>query len=274
LKTKNCGMSTRKLLAYLEAPAQHPEIEAHLKTCPSCKKKLARLSQVALSQQADRLTCNQCQARLPDYMQAQVEGQDLAKFFEVRDHLSLCPHCQRYYQELLKIDHLILSGDLPQPASYAPPDLSFLKRPSVPERLGEIIRRGAYWVQGQTRTLVVDMGTFLQVLNRQPVPALATRGEDHEPAKTLYQIVLGAENLDDLDVEVTVYRQPDGSGVARVVVHVSVPSRLLNGFAGNQVQMKARGTTRATLTDEDGRAIFENVPLDELKEATFEIIPA
>jgi hypothetical protein len=136
------------------------------------------------------------------------------------------------------------------------------------------MRRGAYWVQSQTRALVVDMGAFLQVLSQQPAPALATRGEDHEPAKTLYQIVIGPENLNDLDVRVTVYQQPDGSGVARVVVHVCVPSRLLAGFAGNQVQMKARGTTRAALTDEDGRAIFDNVPLDELKEATFEIIPA
>ena len=268
-------MSVKQLLAYLEAPAQHPEIKAHLKTCPPCKRKLARLSRVALSQQADRVTCGQCQTELPDYVQAQVEGLDLAKLFpEVKNHLSLCPHCQRYYQELLDIDGLILSDSLPHPASYSLPNLSFLNRPSIPERLGEIIRRGAYWVQGQTRTLVVDIGTFLQVLSQQPALALATRGENHEPAKTLYQIVLGPENLDDLDVEVTVYQQPDGSGVARVVVHVSVPSRLLDGFAGNQVQMKARGTTRAALTDEDGRAIFENVPLDELKEATFAITPA
>jgi hypothetical protein len=143
----------------------------------------------------------------------------------------------------------------------------------VPERFGETIRRGAYWAQSQARDLVVDMRAFFQALARQPSPALAVRGEEYELKEVLYQIALGPEDLDDLDVEVTVYRQPEEPEVSRVVVHVRVPSRLLAGFAGSQVQMRTGETTRVARTDDDGRAVFENVPLADLQEATFTIIP-
>lgn len=274
LKTRDCEMSTRQLLTYLEAPTQHPATGAHLEICPLCRRRLVRLSQAVLSQQTDRLTCDQCQARLPDYVQAQIEGRDPARLSpEVRDHLALCPHCQRLYRDLLEIDDLILTGGLPEPTTYSPPDLSFLKRLRVPERFGEITRRGAYWAQSRARALVVDMGTFFQALGRQPAPALAVRGEEYEPGEMLYQIALGPENLDDLDVEVTVYRRPEKPEVTRVMVHVRVPSRLLAGFAGSQVQMKTGETTQAARTDDDGLAVFEDVPLADLEEVTFTIIP-
>ena len=267
-------MDADQLLAYLQAPAQYPEVEVHLERCILCRRKLARLSQTVLSQQTDRLTCNQCQAGLPDYVQAQIEGRDPGRLFpEVRNHLALCPYCQYCYRELLKIDELILTGSLPEPTAYSPPDLSFLKRLSVPAMFGELIRRGAYWAQNRARALVVDMGTFFQTPGRQPALALAVRGEEYETREMLYQITLGPEDLDDLDVEVTVYRQLEKPEVARVEVHVRVPSRLLDGFAGSQVQMKTEEITRAVRTDDDGRAVFEKVPLVDLKEATFTIIP-
>lgn len=274
MKTDQCEMNTSQLLAYLEAPTRHPTTEAHLETCPSCRRKLGRLSQAVLSQRTDRLTCAECQVSLPDYVQAQVEGRDPAGLYPgVRDHLALCPHCQRLYRDLLEFDELISIGGLPELATYSPSDLSFLKRMRVPERLGEIVRRGAYWAQGQARGLVVDMRAFFQVLGRQPSPALAVRGEEYELKDVLYQIALGPENLDDLDVDVTVYRRLERPEVARVVIHVRVPSQLLTGFAGGQVQMKTEEMTRATQTDDDGLAIFEDVPLADLKEATFTIIP-
>lgn len=267
-------MEADQLLAYLQSPAQYPEVEAHLKRCPLCQRKLMRLSQAVLSQQTDRLTCGQCQAGLPEYVQAQLEGEDPAGLLpEVGNHLALCPHCQRLYQDLLETDELIRTGSLPELAVYSPPDLSFLKRLRVPESFGELIRRGAYWAQSRARALMVDMRSFLQALDRQPAWALAVRGELYELGEVLYQIALGPESLDDLDVEVTVYRQLERPEVVKVVVHVRVPSRLLTGFAGSQVQMRIGEMTRAVRTDDDGLAVFENVPLAELKEATFEIVP-
>ena len=274
MKTTDCVMNTRQLLLYLEAPSQHPAIETHLRTCRSCRKKLARLSQAAQTQQSDGMTCGQCQAQLPDYAQAQIEGRDFAQLFiEAHNHLALCPHCQRLYQQLLEIDDLLSAGGLPEPATYSPPDLSFLRRSSAPERLGDIIRRGAYWTQSRTRTLIVDMQAFVS-LGRQPTLAPAIRGEEHKPDEMVYQIILGPEKLDDLDVEVTVHRQPDRPGAARVVIYVRVPSRLSAGFTGSQVEMKTGETTRTVRTDDDGRAVFEDVLLDDLKATTFEITPA
>ncbi|MBL7182907.1 MAG: hypothetical protein ISS50_00490 [Anaerolineae bacterium] len=275
MKTRDCAMDAGRLLAYLQTPAQCPEVAAHLEKCPLCRRQLARLSQAVLSAQTDGLTCGRCQARLPEYVQAQFEGEDPARLFpEVWDHMALCPHCQRLYQDLLEIDELIMTSSLPEPAAYSPPDLSFLKRLRVPERFGEIIRRGAYWAQSGARALLVDMEAFFQVPDRQPAWALAVRGEKDELKEVVYQIALGPESLHDLDVEVTVYRQLERPEVVRVMIHVRVPSRLLEGFAGSQVQMRIGDMTRAARTDEDGKAVFENVPLAELKEAIFEIIPA
>ena len=282
MRNTDCEINTDQLIAYLEAPTQYPEVEAHLETCPSCQQKLARLSQAVLSQHPDNLTCSECQARLPDYVQAQVEGEDPTRLFpDVRDHLLLCPHCQRLHQELSEIDDLILSGDLPKPAVYHPPDLSFLQRLQPPAGLGEILRRGAYWAQVRKRALFVDMGAFtsaalstsFQALGRQPTLASETRRDAYKAEDILYQFTLGQEDLDDLVVEVTVHRQLEQPQVAKVVIQVRVPSLFLVGFSGSQVQMKSGETTRTARTGDDGLAVFENVPLAELKEAIFTIIP-
>jgi hypothetical protein len=275
MKAKNCRINTGQLLAYLTAPTQHQEVEVHLETCPACRQKLARLSQAVLSEKADHLTCGQCEANLPDYVQAEAEGEDPATLFpEVREHLALCPHCQRSYQQLLEIHALVMTGDLAEPVVYSLPDISFLKRLEVPDALGKIARRGAYWVQSQAQALFVDMGAFFQVHERQPALAVAVRGESRELKETLYQIALGPESLENLDVEITIYREPDRAEVARVVVQVCTLDRLVAGFEGSQVQMRVGGVTRTAKTDEDGKAVFEGVPLADVKEATFEIVPA
>ena len=229
--TRDCEIGTGQLLAFLQAPAQHPAVEAHLETCPSCRQKLARLSQAVQSPYTDRLTCSRCQVELPDYVQAQMEGRDPAELFpEVRDHLTFCPHCQRLHQELVEMGELISTGDRPEPIAYAPPDLSFLRGLQAPEPFGEIVRRGAYWAQNQAQALLVDVGALLQAPARPFAPALATRREETGFSNVIYQIALGPESLENLDVEVTVYRHPEKPGVARVVVHVRVPDRLLAGF--------------------------------------------
>jgi hypothetical protein len=169
---------------------------------------------------------------------------------------------------------LIPTGNLPEQIAYEPPDLSFLKGLQAPEQFGEIVRRGAYWAQNRARALLVDVGSLLQTPGRPFYPAMAARRAEAEFTNVVYQIALGPETLENLDVEVTVYRHPEKPGVARVVVYVRVPDRLLAGFAGSQVQIKTGETTQMARTDDDGRAIFEDVPLSDLREATFEIIPS
>jgi hypothetical protein len=115
---------------------------------------------------------------------------------------------------------------------------------------------------------------LLQAPERQYAPALAVRSGEVEPTKVIYQIALGPENLDNLDVEVTVYQHPEKQEMAKVVIYVRVPGRLLAGFAGSRVQMITGEETRVTQTLDDGRAVFEDVPLADLQEAAFEIIPS
>jgi hypothetical protein len=283
-------MNSEQLLTYLAAPAQHPAVEAHLATCAVCRGKLTRLAGAVLASPADRLTCDQCQARLPEYVQAQVEGRAPAALFpEVAGHLARCPRCRRLQRELLAIGELTLAGDLPRPAAHRPADLSFLRRPAAPARFGEIVRRGAFWVQDRAQGLFLDLSAFLQALGPRPalapafapVPAVRPRpvetwrdwSRGYESEDVVYQITLGQEELEDLTVEVVVYRRPERPEVARVVIQVAVPSRLLAGFAGSQVQMKTDATTRIARTDDDGLTVFEDVPLADLHAATFTITP-
>jgi hypothetical protein len=221
LQTSECGIGARELLAFLETPAQQPEMRAHLQTCPSCQEKLARL-----------------------------------------------------YRDLVETEESIPTDSVLRRSGYKPPDLSFLTRVRVPDKFGEIVRRGAYWVQSRARSCIIDLGALLQAPERQVAPALAIRSEEHPPANVLYQIALGPDNLDNLDVEVTVYRHPQKPEMAKVVIYVRVPGRLLAGFAGSRVQMKTRDETVVTHTLDDGRAVFEDVPLVDLREAAFEIVPA
>lgn len=277
----SCKMSAGHLLAYLDAPAQHPAVEAHLATCPVCRGKLARLAATVLVPQTDQLPCDECEARLPEYVQAQVEGRDPAVLFpEVASHLAGCSRCRRLSNELLAIGDLVGRGDLPRAVSRRPPDLSFLPRAAsprgrlaVPDRFREIVRRGAWWAQDQVQGLFLDLAAFSQPLSLQPAPAWVARGEGTESEGIVYQVALGPESLEDLDVEVTVYHRADQPGVARVVVRVIVPSRLVAGFAGSQIEMKAGQLTRSTRTDDDGLAVFEEVPLADLHAATFTITP-
>lgn len=268
----DCGVRADQLLAYLQAPAQHPTIEQHLLACPTCRQRLARLAQAVLAPQVAPITHQECETWLPEYVQTQLAGGDPQRSFpQVAAHLVHCPRCQRTYRDMLAMSKLALSGALPQPVGYHRPDLSFLRPAPGSEDFSDIVRRGGHWLQDRLQGLVIDLGALGRASGWQLAPAgvAATRSLDQR--EVMYQIELGPETLDDLDVEVTVYRQ--GEDVARVMVVVRAPGRLVEGFAGSQVQMQAGAKAQTKLTDEDGLAVFDDVPLAELQEARFTIAP-
>jgi len=214
------------------------------------------------------LTCDMTTERLLTYLAAPEEDAT------TRAHLATCPTCRGKLARL--------AAEVLAPVPYRPPDLAFLRGPAVPEWFGEIVRRGVGWAQDQAGRVCVDLGMFFRTPAFQPAFAPArgmrrtdrrTRREERPPATEPYEFTLGAEELGNLELRVTVYRHPDRLETAKVVVYVKVKNRLATSFAGSQVEMKTGETTRSARTDGDGRAVFEEIPLAEAQEATFTVIP-
>ncbi len=209
----------------------------------------------------DTLTCDMTTERLLTYLAAPADNPALG------EHLATCPTC---CGKLARLASEVLA-----PVAYRPPDLSFLRGPAVPDWFGTIVRRGVWWAQDQAQRVFVDLGAFSRPPTLQP--ALVRSRAPHVIPQTTdeeYEFTLGAEELDGLELNVIVHRHPDRPETARVVVRVTVRGRLEGGFAGSQVEMKTGELTRSARTDDTGLAVFEEVSLGEVQEATFTVIPA
>jgi len=75
----------------------------------------------------DSLACSECRTWLPAYVDAEIGGLSSdASCLPVKRHLLLCPGCVAAYLELLDLSLAAAHGNLPRPAHYPEPDLSFL----------------------------------------------------------------------------------------------------------------------------------------------------
>jgi hypothetical protein len=78
----------------------------------------------------DDLACEECQAWLPTYVDAEMGGLPVGtEYPEVKRHLDLCPICMAEYLELLGLAMEAEAGMLPTPLEFGQPDLSFLPMP-------------------------------------------------------------------------------------------------------------------------------------------------
>jgi hypothetical protein len=75
----------------------------------------------------DGLACDECQAWLPAYVDAEVGGiSGYPRYLAVKRHLLLCSDCAAAYLELLDLALAEEQGRIPRPTYYPEPDLSFL----------------------------------------------------------------------------------------------------------------------------------------------------
>ncbi|HID62873.1 MAG TPA: hypothetical protein EYP49_09080 [Anaerolineae bacterium] len=73
------------------------------------------------------MACDECQARLPAYVDAEIGGIfGHPRSLLVQRHLLLCFGCAAAYLELLDLALAEDQGRIPQPTHYPEPDLSFL----------------------------------------------------------------------------------------------------------------------------------------------------
>lgn len=126
----------------------------------SSKAAVARLSRKRLKDQIDRLTdhpsglvdlgyalvgpgspadeqvCDACQASLPEYIEAELNGEPVRRQFpDVARHLDLCPRCGETYVDLLELALATEAATLPILAEKPAFDLSFLPSLKPAEQL-------------------------------------------------------------------------------------------------------------------------------------------
>jgi len=73
------------------------------------------------------MTCDECCAQLPAYVDAEVGGLAAGQSYpEVKRHLDLCSECAAEYLDMLKLALAEDAGELPIPGGFPAPDLAFL----------------------------------------------------------------------------------------------------------------------------------------------------
>lgn len=83
------------------------------------------------------MSCDECQAWLPTYVDAEIGGLAVGQLYpDVKRHLDLCPVCEAEYLEMLELALAEDAGELPVPERFPVPDLAFL----LPLSLSDYVR--------------------------------------------------------------------------------------------------------------------------------------
>jgi hypothetical protein len=88
------------------------------------------------------MTCEECQAQLPSYVDVEIGGLPVGQLYpQVKRHLDLCAECQAEYLEMLELALVEDAGELPVPRMIPIPDLGFLPPLSFVETARETVTR-------------------------------------------------------------------------------------------------------------------------------------
>lgn len=230
--------------------------------------RLQQLGRALQSQIEDPLTCDQCQALLPDYGTA--ENADAPppstniRWAAVRHHLALCPYCTAAYQQM---NEWLTAGNqdaIPGAATYPAFDLSFLEA-SAPAAapftwpfalLEKRRQQGVQWLH--------EAASGLYLLFT-PAPALAGAGwavKSGADDTLLARTVLGEDEYPGWEIEATVFAT--SADHCRVEVSLYAFAPLPDNLSGIVVTLHDGVTDRFALTDANGLAEFAAVPRERI----------
>lgn len=272
METVHCHMAIERLLTYLDQPDPHKtELNAalrHIATCRYCEQRVGYLVRALNTPDEDTLTCEECEERLPEYYQADIEGHAAgARWRPVARHLATCPHCSAAYATLTDLSTLAF-GEQDALLSYPPLDLSFLSKekktkPPQPEPL---------WRLDEWGRLIIQFSAELIRAWQPPAFAAGLKKSETSPP-TLGQFLV--QTKEDLEVTITAERQRNDPTHCTMTVQVNIPSQ--GGWpnlADTEVTLKRDQEVLAIqFTDAYGEAIFEKVATIDLAQLAFEITP-
>lgn len=275
-----CTKAAERLLAHWNAPGpQHtetlqPELQAaidHIQHCPRCEGRLGFLVRALSAEVEDPLTCAECEALLPDYVQAQQIGcGEEARWQPVAAHLASCPHCAAAQADLEALLGLAFGERIMTRVQTPAPDLAFLRPTSAPPPAPRP------WRLDELGRLIVELTDALleavQAPPRQPAYALA--GLKSDAPGTLFTLPIPVPEA-DLDVTIQAARARAAPDRCTLYVQVDIPSR--GGWphlAGTEVTLvQPEGDPLQEWTDAYGEAVFEGVPVEKLGGLVIEVMP-
>ncbi len=277
MQTAGCRTVIEGLLTYLKDPNRDPTvldaIVHHVSTCPRCERKMEQFLRALAMDEEDLLTCQACQALLPEYLQAETRGQaEEARWHPVAVHLETCPYCSAEYVALLEMLDLAYGEGEREPPHYPEPKLPFLQA----ELTKEPPESGRAWYQDALGRLIIEFSAeLLRALRTSAYqPAHAAGLKSNRAPNILWQFSL-KEAVEDMEVTVTAEADRGDSAFCTLAVEVNIPSK--GGWpylAGTTVALK-RGKTVLGVrqTDAFGLVLFERVLKDDLAHLALEITP-
>ena len=235
----------------------------HIDTCAHCRHRLGFLSRALASEREDTLACEECQARLPEYLQAQADRQASAPgWADIALHLRACPHCAAQQRELAGLLAFAHGEAGAEPPAY-PEHTPITARAGLP---GVLIDRLGRLVIAFSEQL---LGAF------QPARSLAEGPVRSEPEPDQRRQLVVDQSSDDRLVTISAEPKRGTSDRWVITVRVEIPSR--GGWpnlAGSQVLAQVHGVTLAAqLTDPLGNAVFDDIPGDALTSLALVITP-
>lgn len=275
MQTAECRVAIERLLAYSDNPTIHRAAAeaalAHVRGCPYCQRRLGPLALALASDEEDQLTCQQCQDRLPEYLQAELQGQAHdPQWHPIALHLEQCPHCAAVYAELAELATLADGEHGTEPPHYPAPRLSFLGS----ERAAPSQPANKPWQLDTVGRLVIAFSAeLLRALQPPMPPALAGAGiKSGTASRMLYQFAL-KEDVEDREITITVEQTQGDPTDCAIIVQVDIPS--LGGWphlAGTEITL-SRGAQELEMqtTDAFGKALFSGIAVTDLPQLTFTI---
>jgi hypothetical protein len=278
-QTSECRLAIERVWAYLEDPeGQRAALTAaisHMGACPRCESRIGHLVRALAAGEEDRLTCQECEALLPEYLQAEMEGQaGETQWHPVTLHLETCPHCAEVYAALLDLTRLADGKAGAEPPGYPVPEFPFLhsREATTPPPLK------APWRLDDLGRLVIEFSAELVRTLQSPAyqPAYAAaRLKSDKSQRVLCQLSL-KEAVEDLEVTITAEERRVDPTYCTVIADVNIPSR--GGWpnlAGTKVTLKrGKQEMETQWTDAFGKAVFEGIRTEDLAHLVFEITPS
>lgn len=218
------------------------------------------------SRQEDELTCEACRMQLPDYVNAQIMGDELGEnFAKLAFHLKVCPRCVQEYRELTVLTGQAYTELLPEADHQPQFDFTFL----------ETEKQQTFWWD--------DLGRLIITFSEELVNALqaATTGQASAGAlsrsrrsEEVHLQLSEEETGKDIAVTIRVKKMADEPTQCTALVDVDVPSR--GGWpnlGGIEVLLKQNDREDKQITDPHGKAFFKGISIEHLADLVFEIGP-
>jgi hypothetical protein len=277
-----CEKTIRTWLAEIEGPRFDPARAAQaardLATCLDNSPHMVHLLRALAEGREDRLSCDACQALLPEYIHVQLNFDPGASSErpnrEVTNHLAQCPYCVAAYAEATELVLAYTDFAIPAAASYPAFDVLPANPASqvatAPAWATDIVRRaiaeGKQWVEdtlGGVYLLFQPSG--------QGQPALAWGIKAGEPGALLAQTVWVEPEGEGWEIEASAFADAQRSDLCRVevaVYRVGDPDAVL---AGMTVMLRGHEILQTRTTDESGIVEFIEIPKAELAEAAIRV---